>query len=707
MADATERLIVNSDNASIDKNYKNFTLEEEESWYDDDDINGGAAIFVASGTLSTSGTTGYTFSKNSSEATYGGGAIQLYEANIIADKLTFTQNSATNNGGAINIKDSTKKLASTISNSTFTGNTAALGGAIFMDGYGTLTIDGCKFTTATDTIHLGNANQTLIFTNNIELAASITAGSNNTKTTLNNANLKFTNNAAIRLLTLKVTGTDNSMTFKTFNGSNTVAFTNQDLSSVALSYTHSAIDSETGVDTDLIATGVTKINSGLLLPEYSNSNKTISFFSLDSGNLTHNVADTLTVTNGGAANAPGMFSSFDALYDFAADFQGTIKSEVQAGRKLIGAMYGTTRNTDRVQLNIEGEVTGSAYSVLANDAELVGFSKTTIEVNGTVGKYVIGGAYASNGGKANVGEAEVVLAGTLKNNVFGGSWVSGDEDNASSSECASVKVMIEEGANQTKGYVLGGGMASGKNMTSLVTNSNITVNADFDSEIFAGGWAQKEGMAEVKNAKVEILDGTVYKVYAGGTNQAGSISDVTEEAVITLDGGTAEFIYLNGRYFGSKVSADVTLEVKQNAVVGTIEGLTATQTVASAETNTSINVAAVLTVDEISHVDNWNIQEGGAIEFTDFLDFDQKIQRKTAFGQINLNINDATVDADGRDVLTALGGIENFNSDFVSVTLNDQVANYDAVAKAFVSDSYSLSIVDDSRLVFANTAQLV
>ena len=698
MADATERLFVDSGTGTINKNYKNFILENADipDLWDDGDNVGGAAIFVNNGTLTTSGgidnTQKYTFRNNSNQVTdsdFGGGAILLNQSIITASNLVFEGNNSENNGGAISIKSGNNQ-ASTLKDVTFDGNTATdKGGAIYMDGKGTLTLENCTFKTATDTIFLGDNTSTITFKGNTELAASVTG--NNSKTKIEDANITFTNDTAINILKLNVVGTANSMTFA---GSNTVKFTSQDLSAVSFgAYTHS----EDSVK-DVVATGVSKISDASKAYTLLADNKNVEFFFLDGTELSHYRTDTLTVVYGKDATGAGEFASVDDLYDKVDGFAGTLGKEVAANYVYDGSLRGADKDTDGVKLTIAGEVTGSVYSVLADGDALDAFASASVAVSGKVDKYVIGGAFVKNGGRAFIAKTDVVLAGKLNNNVFGGSWVSGDADDTSSLVAES-NVVINAGADQTAGYVLGGGMASGKDVFSAVESSNITVNADVDV-VLGGGWAQKEGNALVGDVTIDLKAGTVGTVYAGGTNQAGSFSEVAGTVVISLDGGTADEIFLNGKYSGSVVAGDVTLEVKQNATVETIEGLTSSSTVASADTNTTINVAAALTVDEIAHVDNWNIAEGGAIDFTGDLNFEQKIGRK-AFGQINLNINDTTVDTDGRDVLTTAEGIFNFNADFVKVTLNDEEANYDADAKAFISDSYTLSIVDDNKLVFA------
>ena len=132
MADATERLFVDSGTGTINKNYKNFILENAaipDLWDDGDNV-GGAAIFVNNGTLTTSGgidnTQKYTFSNNSNLVTdsdFGGGAILLLESKITASNLVFEGNSSVNNGGAISIKSGNNQ-ASTLKGVTFDGNTA-------------------------------------------------------------------------------------------------------------------------------------------------------------------------------------------------------------------------------------------------------------------------------------------------------------------------------------------------------------------------------------------------------------------------------------------------------------------------------------------------------------------------------------------------------------------------------------------------------
>ncbi len=717
------------------KNQKNYTITDEVDFeYSSDSPNvylnssnstkfvdlGGAAIAITQGTLSSekSNTIKYCYNEcRVGKDSVGGGAILAYYSDITINKGDFRNNYSNTNGGAIAIVDSGEDQSNTISNSEFVGNVAENdgkdniiggGGAIYFSGYGSLTINGCLFLTASDSIYLDGTGMTLNFQGNITLAASIatgtTYGSKNTKTQLlDNAKITFTNTEAIDIVKLKFSA-NNKFTFNTYNGSNTISFDSQDLSNVTFAYNHSGSYAQ-----DVLAIGVTGIKDEykVITDEnyVNNDDKLLSFFHLDTTNkvLTHNLTDTLTVVIGRDATGAGEFASEDALFAWAGDnFKGTLNQEIAENYTYDHNLIGTDDNKfNGAALTVKGTVEGSAIAVQANGEDLDDIESTTINVTGTVEKYVIGGAYAKNG-NVDIDFADVVLAGTLNNHVFGGSWVSGTTEATASSECGTTAVEIKAGATQEGGYVLGGGMASGNGATSKVDSANIYVNADFDSTIFGGGWAQKEGKAEVENATINIFDGTTSTVFAGGTNQAGASSTVTDQVDIYLDGGTAEYIYLNGKYSGSVVEGDVTLYVSQDATVSLIDGLTSTGTVKSAQNNTTIDVSATLTVNKISFVDNWNIQAGGAIVFAEDFDFEPETQNKY-FDKINLSIDDDTVDAEGRDVLTTADGIFNFNDSFVNVTLNGEDAAYEN--GVFASANYMLSLIDDKKLVFA-AAQL-
>ena len=92
----------------------------------------GGAICNKGGTVNV---TSSSFTNNTSSGEYnGGGAIfNYYSGSLTINSCTFTANTATTNGGAINVTAATLK----VTNSTFTNNTASGdGGAIYDIGTG-------------------------------------------------------------------------------------------------------------------------------------------------------------------------------------------------------------------------------------------------------------------------------------------------------------------------------------------------------------------------------------------------------------------------------------------------------------------------------------------------------------------------------------------------------------------------------------------
>ena len=102
---------------------------------------GGAIVVFPEGASAT--ITDSTFTDNSANL---GGAVSLpgIDSNSIIDNCTFTDNTAAANGGAVYYWSNTADLE--ITDSTFTGNSAPDGGAVYFCGYSDLTVTGSEFT---------------------------------------------------------------------------------------------------------------------------------------------------------------------------------------------------------------------------------------------------------------------------------------------------------------------------------------------------------------------------------------------------------------------------------------------------------------------------------------------------------------------------------------------------------------------------------
>ena len=246
-------------------NNRNVFVPPENAQYID---RGGAAIAIKWGDILSTNTETVHFEYNEcrdsdSKTCLGGGAILAYIADINIDNCNFSHNHSDSNGGAIAIVDSDEDNGcegSIIANAEFNGNSAKkYGGAIYFSGNSTLTIDGCSFLTASDSIYLDGCEVTLNLKNSITLVASIATGSEKNSNTklLDGATITFTNTEAIEIvhLTISANNVNNTFTFNTYNGSNTISFDDQDLSKVTFgAYIHSGTDSQ-----HVIATGVTAI----------------------------------------------------------------------------------------------------------------------------------------------------------------------------------------------------------------------------------------------------------------------------------------------------------------------------------------------------------------------------------------------------------------------------------------------------------------
>ena len=102
-------------------------------------INYGGAICNEHGTLTVNNST---FTSNTADY---GGAIYNYGGTVTVTDSTFTNNTANNYGGAIFNNDSTL----TVNNSTFTSNTASSYGGAVYNGHGTVTVNDSTFTSNT------------------------------------------------------------------------------------------------------------------------------------------------------------------------------------------------------------------------------------------------------------------------------------------------------------------------------------------------------------------------------------------------------------------------------------------------------------------------------------------------------------------------------------------------------------------------------
>ena len=126
--------------------------------------DGGGAIFIyGSGDLNISNSI---FSGNISDSSQGGGAIDVNGGNVTITNSTFTGNTATSNGGAINFSSSGNLE---ISDSTFNGNRATQGGGSIYSNNGNLTIDSSSFLGNTSDNNYGG---TISYNGNNDLSVS-------------------------------------------------------------------------------------------------------------------------------------------------------------------------------------------------------------------------------------------------------------------------------------------------------------------------------------------------------------------------------------------------------------------------------------------------------------------------------------------------------------------------------------------------------
>ncbi len=144
----------------------------------------GGALYVYSGNATVTITGDNNISFNGNTASSDGGAVAVSTGTVTLDgKVSFTGNSASENGGAIAVRSGSASV--TVNNGTFSGNTAAYGGAIH--NAGNLLLKGGSFTENTASaagggIYLAadmNINGKINITGNKYLPANSSTGSEN------------------------------------------------------------------------------------------------------------------------------------------------------------------------------------------------------------------------------------------------------------------------------------------------------------------------------------------------------------------------------------------------------------------------------------------------------------------------------------------------------------------------------------------------
>lgn len=190
---------------------------------------------------------------------------------------------------------------------------------------------------------------------------------------------------------------------------------------------------------------------------------------------------------------------------------GTFKSNVIAGGGL-SYLYTSSALTDAVVTthveNVAANITGGTINTMDHNSGLDGFGIPASVVGGGV-------AYSkstvtTNKVEATVGNVDMTIAGK-------GVKLSGD--------------------------IYAGGFAHGAKTAASVNSTRLTIAdatlgaADFQVNVFAGGYAALGATSTVKTSEVTIANSKIFGNVYGGGNKADAQSNVTvENSVITLDG---------------------------------------------------------------------------------------------------------------------------------------------------------------------------
>lgn len=189
---------------------------------------------------------------------------------------------------------------------------------------------------------------------------------------------------------------------------------------------------------------------------------------------------------------------------------GTFKSNVIAGG--LSYLYTSSALTDAVVTthveNVAANITGGTINTMDHNSGLDGFGIPASVVGGGV-------AYSkstvtTNKVEATVGNVDMTIAGK-------GVKLSGD--------------------------IYAGGFAHGAKTAASVNSTRLTIAdatlgaADFQVNVFAGGYAALGATSTVKTSEVTIANSKIFGNVYGGGNKADAQSNVTvENSVITLDG---------------------------------------------------------------------------------------------------------------------------------------------------------------------------
>jgi len=434
---------------------------------------------------------------DSNYAAWKGGAVTVMNTanNFSAYNCRFINNSAGNNGGAINYNSGTL----TVDSCYFEGNSAVgNGGAICINGDSAI-VANSVFATATDTIYNSG---TLTFSGNITL----------------NANLGGT-------------GTFNTA------GANFTIGKDVDLNGVDFSNATITVDGADYLTDTLIATGVG--GAGTL----NVTNNKFMILTLDGTNLwlKEIAGDTITENSyiGDGLNIMAK-GNVDTFFATKGD-EKEIATKISGGKvesNLVGGAYAKATEAGfsgatigNVELLIGGtaEVAAKVYAggyLYGNGTDSAEAQMKVTEVNinidgGAVSTNMYGGAHARQNGNAKVDTVNITVTDGSHGRIYAGGWA----EKGAQSHVGISNVIISGG---TVDYLYGAGAnADGK---TYVTTTNITVSDDaVVNTIFMGG---RYGYSWVDNVNLTFAGENKELTRLSGVSSAGM--DYAKATVVEL-----------------------------------------------------------------------------------------------------------------------------------------------------------------------------
>lgn len=541
---------------------------------DNSSARGGAIYNYEYNNPSTINTgTGSEFSTN--KASENGGAIANFDGTInIGKNNSFTGNTAKNNGGAIYNANYSKTAKTNIEGGTsFTGNEAGKGGAIYNSGNvtlntseGNITFSGNKANSGKDIYLDGETSQLLIEGSNETNKVSFGSGNgsiagNGTITNSSSGIVEFVNNNDVSSFTGKYIQTNGTTSLN-----NSKIFNNFDIQSGALELLNGSTATIDGVNVKFNGSALSIMGSTLNLSANINKNAGVNLgtdgkININNGSLTLNTDGTKGTVNGndtwaGDINTTGNGSLI--LDNFTHDTSaggnytqnsgnlvlqnnsnltlGNNESSVSGGNISIGSgssltvengssINGNTNTNISGEMNVGngGTVTGGTTTVgnggnlnVNKGGQISGNANTTIEAGG---KVTVDGGTINSDGKTDIqagSELEIKNNGDVTLHE-GDNWEGTITNNNSSLTLDNITHNTENGA-----YVQNGGelnLNNGSNLTlgenGSITDGNVNIdNSDFT--IADGG--------QVSGGQINVGDGSSFQIQQGGIMSGGNVS---------------------------------------------------------------------------------------------------------------------------------------------------------------------------------------